>query len=120
MKVWANVDTEWKYSKSHYQVAQTTQKYQQVPNVSQSTRPSYLHIMSIQQKITQKYKMNPKVTNEPKSAKKHQLYPKGTKPSYPQIMSVQVQQYLTPRAIMPPLFRWFYYFASIVRRLKMR
>jgi len=48
MKVWANVDTEWKYSKSHY----------------------------------------------------------------------QVQQYLAPRAIMPPPFRWFYYFARIVRRLK--
>ena len=33
MKVWANVDTEWKYSKSHYQVAQITQKYQMWPKV---------------------------------------------------------------------------------------
>ena len=33
-------------------------------------------------------------------------------------MSVQVQQYLAPRAIMPPPFRWFYYFARIVRRMK--
>ena len=44
MKVWANVDTEWKYSKSHYQVAKTTQ----VPNVPISTEPSYPHIMSVQ------------------------------------------------------------------------
>jgi len=48
MRIWANVDTEWKYSKSHY----------------------------------------------------------------------QVQQYLAPRAIMPPPFRWFYYFARIVKRVK--
>ena len=34
MKVWANVDTEWKYSKSHYQVAKITQK---VPKVPKST-----------------------------------------------------------------------------------
>ena len=62
MKVWANVDTEWKYSKSHYQVV------------------LYL--------------------------------------SHFYILRVQVQQYLAPRAIMPPPFRWFYCFARIVRRVK--
>ena len=30
----------------------------------------------------------------------------------------QVQQYLAPRAIMPPPLRWFYYFARIVKRVK--
>ena len=68
LRVWENVDAEWKYSKCFFQVNFLLSTFQ----------VNFLHFI-----LT--------LTSD-----------------------VQVQ-FLTPRAILPPPFRWFYYLARLVK-----